>query len=260
MKIFIFLLLCSAGLFLSYLWMQARSLQQFDREMLPLLAKLLRNPALQPEHHRFLRALRERDQRLQQIKSKVLNLGFTYAPSAVVRDHLLSHLALHPEDEQGHERFVATFQKVEYLADAELLEALLQQSVENQNALAQERIELCLGKAIALSPTLMPTLRTYLFETPITFGSARNFYSGVTKLFRLPVDQRQRLYNMTLELLRQKPRSVAARQLVLDVGRWHFGKGHENGSPTVFDDERIRHDIQVATASGEVAEPALPVQ
>ncbi len=257
MKIFITLLLCGAGLFLFYLWMQARSLQKFDREMLPLMSKLLRNPDLQPEHHRFLLALRARDQRLQQIKSKIPNLGFTYAPSTVVRERLLAHLALHPEDEQGHERFVATFQKVEYLSDADLLEALLQQYVENQNDLAQERIELCLGKAIALPPSLTPILRTYLFETPITFGSARSFYSGVTKLFRLPMEQRQRLYNMTLELLRQNPRSVAARQLVLDVGRWHFGKSHENGSPTVFDDERIRHDIQVATASGKVIEPAL---
>ena len=257
MKILIALLFCGAGLFLFYLWMQARSLQQFDREMLPLLAKLARNPDLQPEHQRFLQALRKRDQRLQQIKSKIPNLGFTYAPSTVVRDRLVAHLALHPADKQGHERFVATFQKVEYLSDAHLLESLLQQYVDHQNALAQERIELCLGKAIALSPSLMPTLRTYLFETPITFGSARSFYSGVTKLFRLPMDQRQRLYNMTLELLRQNPRSVAARQLVLDVGRWHFGKSHENGSPTMFDDERVRHDIQVATASGQVAEPAL---
>ena len=257
MKILIALLLCGAGAFVFYLWMQARSLQQFDQTMLPLLAKLLRTPELKPEHQRFLQALRERDQRLHQIKSKVPNLGFTYAPSAVVRDRLLAHLALHPEDEQGHERFVATFQKVEYLSDVNLLETLLKQYVQNQNALAQKRIELCLGRAIALSPSLMPTLRTYLFDTPITFGSARSFYSGVTKLFCLPMEQRQRLYNMTLELLRQNPRSVAARQLVLDVGRWHFGKAHDNGSPTLFDDERIRHDIQVATASGKVARPLL---
>ncbi len=257
MKILIALLLCGAGLFILYLWMQARSLQKFDREMLPLLGKLLRNPTLQPEHQRFLGALRERDQRLQQIKSKVPNLGFTYVPSKVVRDRLLAHLSLHPDDEQGHERFMATFQKVEYLSDGELLEALLQQCVSSQNALAQQRIELCLGKAIALSPSLMPTLRTYLFDTPITFASARSFYSGATRLFRLPMEHRQRLYNMTLELLRQNPRSVAARQLVLDVGRWHFGKSHENGSPTLFDDERVRHDIQVATASGNAGEPVL---
>lgn len=257
MKIVFALLLCGAGLLAVYLWMQARSLQQFDREMLPLLSKLLKNSQLQPEHQRFLLALRARDQRLQQIKSKVLNVGFTYAPSAVVRDRLLAHLDLHPEDELGHERFMATFQKVEYLSDAHLVEALIQQCVEQQNPLAQERIQLCLGKAIALSPALVPTLRTYLFETPITFGSARNFYSGVTKLFRLPVEQRQRLYNMTLELLRQSPRSVAARQLVLDVGRWHFGKNHDDGSPTLYDDERIRHDIQVATASGQAAAPVL---
>ncbi len=255
MKLLIVLAFSGMGLFVFYLWIQARSLQQFDRKMLPLLAKLLRNPTLQPEHQRFLEALRERDQRLEEIKSKALNLGFTYAPSTVVRDRLLAHLALNPEDELGHERFVATFQKVDYLSDVSLLEALLQQSVESQTALAQERVELCLGKAIALSPSLMPTLRTYLFDTPITFGSARSFYSGVTKLFRLPVDQRQRLYNMTLELLRQNPRSVAARQLVLDVGRWHFGKSHDNGSPTLFDDERIRHDIQMATSSGKVIEP-----
>lgn len=256
MKILILLLLLSTGLFLFYLWRQARSLQQFEREMLPLLAKLLKNPTLQPEHQRCLRALRERDQRLQQMRSRVFNLGFIYAPSNAVRDRLLAHLTQHPEDKLGHGRFMAIFQKVEYLSDDHLLEALLQQFVEHQNALAQERIELFMGKAIALSPALMPTLRTYLFNTPITFGSARNFYRGATRLFRLPMDQRQRLYNMTLELLRQNPRSLAARQLVLDVGRWHLGRANENGSPTLFDDDRIRHDIQVATAAGQVDAPA----
>jgi len=257
MEIFITLLLCATGAYATYLWMQARSLQQYDREMLPLLAKLLRNPSLKAEHQRFLQTLQARDGRLREIKSKPLNLGFTYRPGNVLRDGLLNHLAQHPDDEAGHERFIITFQNVEYLSDVALFKPLLQQYVEHQNPLAQVRIELCAGKAIALPHEIIPLLRSYLFDVPLTFSSARSFYSCATKLFRLPTDKRQRLYNMTLELLRQNPRSVAAKQLVLDVGRWHFGKSHENGSPTLFDDERIRHDIQVATASGQVVEPAL---
>lgn len=265
MRLLIVLAFCGVGILIVYLWMQTLALQRHEQKMLPLLEKLLRNPTLQSEHQHFLQAVRERDQHVQQIRSRVLNLGFTYVPTPIMSERLLAHLALHPEDKMGHERFLGAFRKAEFLGDANLLEALLKQYVERPNALAQERIELCLGKAIVLSPSLIPTLRTYLFETPITFGSARNFYEGATKLFGLPKEQRQRLYNMTLDLLRQNPRSVAARKLVLDVGRWHFakspdvgrgyfGKFYSCGSPTMFDEERISHDIQMATASGKVTE------
>jgi hypothetical protein len=253
MKILIILAVGGAILFLLYLWTQARSLHRFEQEMLPLLAKLLKNPRLQPEHQRFLRVLRERDDCLRQIKSKIPNFGFTYKPTQTIRDRLLDHTAQHPDDPWGHERFMATFQKTEYLSDEALFNPLFRQCVRQQTPLAQERIELCLEKAIALPYDLIPALQSYLFNSPTTFGVTRSFYSGVTKLFRLLPEQRQQLYNMTLELLRKNPRSVAARQLALDLGRWHFGKTHPNGSPTLLDDDRVHHDIQVATAASEVA-------
>ncbi len=58
---------------------------------------------------------------------------------------------------------------------------------------------------------------------------------------------RQLIYNTTLEILEKDPGNYRAKQLILTVGRWHFGKLRKNGRPTIYDEQAILNDISVGS-------------
>ncbi|HET6883516.1 MAG TPA: hypothetical protein VFI31_25415 [Pirellulales bacterium] len=53
------------------------------------------------------------------------------------------------------------------------------------------------------------------------------------------------IYGSALDLLSNNPKSPIAKQLVLDIGRWHYGKSRPDGRPTVYDEQAIQNDILV---------------
>jgi hypothetical protein len=51
-------------------------------------------------------------------------------------------------------------------------------------------------------------------------------------------------YELALEVLAENPGQPKAKQFVLRVGRWHFGKVRK-GTATIYDEQAIQNDIQV---------------
>lgn len=51
-------------------------------------------------------------------------------------------------------------------------------------------------------------------------------------------------YTLALEVLEENPSESKAKQFVLQVGRWHFGK-LRGGKLTIYDEQAIQNDIQV---------------
>ncbi len=54
----------------------------------------------------------------------------------------------------------------------------------------------------------------------------------------------QELYNLALSALEAHPSEPKAKQLVLKIGRYHFGK-LRGGKVTIYDEQAIQNDIQV---------------
>jgi len=54
----------------------------------------------------------------------------------------------------------------------------------------------------------------------------------------------QEIYDLCLDLLEQNPSDSKMKALVLELGRWHFGKVR-HGSPTIYDEQAIQNDIMV---------------
>lgn len=54
-------------------------------------------------------------------------------------------------------------------------------------------------------------------------------------------------YTKTLEILENYPDNINAKKLVLDVGRWHFGKLRA-GKVTIYDEQAIQNDIAVRSS------------
>ena len=60
-----------------------------------------------------------------------------------------------------------------------------------------------------------------------------------------PTDFRtEEIYDLCLDLLEKNPGDSKMKALVLEVGRWHFGK-LRGGSPTIYDEQAIQNDILV---------------
>jgi hypothetical protein len=51
-------------------------------------------------------------------------------------------------------------------------------------------------------------------------------------------------YALALEVLEKNPKQPKAKQFVLNIGRWHFGKLRK-GKVTIYDEQAIQNDIQV---------------
>ena len=65
----------------------------------------------------------------------------------------------------------------------------------------------------------------------------------ITHIMLLPESERERIYNRVLEILADNPASSTAKQFVLTVGRWHFGKSRKGGKLSIYDEQRIQNDI-----------------
>jgi hypothetical protein len=53
------------------------------------------------------------------------------------------------------------------------------------------------------------------------------------------------IYVTALDLLAGNPRSTVAKQLALELGRWHFGIARPDGLVTIYDEQAIQNDILV---------------
>jgi len=53
------------------------------------------------------------------------------------------------------------------------------------------------------------------------------------------------IYGNALRLLEAAPDNPALKRLVLQVGRWHFGRSRPGGVPTTYDEQAMLNDITV---------------
>jgi hypothetical protein len=56
-------------------------------------------------------------------------------------------------------------------------------------------------------------------------------------------------YTRALEIVAEYPESSPARQFALEVGRWHYSRGREEGRPTIYDEQAIQNDIMVRSSA-----------
>jgi len=63
----------------------------------------------------------------------------------------------------------------------------------------------------------------------------------------LPTDLSEWLYKSCLSLLESNPGGAPCKRLVLEIGRWHYGRLREHGTPTVYDEQAMQNDILVRT-------------
>ncbi len=56
------------------------------------------------------------------------------------------------------------------------------------------------------------------------------------------------IYEAALDILANNPSNPTAKQFVLNVGRWHFGRNRPDKRPTVYDEQAIQNDILVRSA------------
>ncbi len=52
------------------------------------------------------------------------------------------------------------------------------------------------------------------------------------------------VYDLALKILEKYPKEPRAKTLVLEIGRWHFGK-LRSGVPTIYDEQAMQNDIMV---------------
>ncbi|MCP3958504.1 MAG: hypothetical protein GY719_11680 [bacterium] len=64
----------------------------------------------------------------------------------------------------------------------------------------------------------------------------------------MPLRLSEGVYQSSLELLENHPRSESLKALVLDVGRWHLDRVHDAGGSSYYDERAIQNDILARTA------------
>jgi hypothetical protein len=62
-------------------------------------------------------------------------------------------------------------------------------------------------------------------------------FAGISKKLRIEA------YEIALKYLSANPGLVSARSFVVEVGRWHFGRGRSNYVATMADEQSIQNDI-----------------
>ena len=93
---------------------------------------------------------------------------------------------------------------------------------------------------------VLPALIRQLEEAPLDAAIHAAFLRALRSL-KLPgtVTAGKPAYDAALRVLEDNPGECRSKQLVLEVGRWHFGRGRPGGAPTIYDEQALLNDILV---------------
>jgi len=83
------------------------------------------------------------------------------------------------------------------------------------------------------------------FATCAENRSSLNTVMNILRALAIRANQRQWLYDRTLDLLQRTPSSAALAVLALEVGRWHLGRSRPGGAVTIYDEQAIQNDMAV---------------
>ena len=251
-----------------------RSTIRFEKEkIIPILDNLYLNPKSIEKQRQFIKILGDLDKKLEKYQE-----FFSYTPGKLITKKLIKHcsqkpkdilaherfleiikrtketsdfmleemlkyLAKNPEDELAHKRFMRAANKCEHLNSTDIFKELLKQDIINYTPYSKKRLIVCAEKAYFLQHDLINPLIDYLNKYPINVDSQNIFKKCITNIMLLPESDRKRIYNTALEILEDNPSNSSAKQFVLNIGRWHFGKSRQNGRLTFYDEQRIQNDI-----------------
>jgi hypothetical protein len=260
---------------------QNKTIGKLEKKLVPILDSLYNNPGAKEKHQLFIEALESwheetessyapsalititdkllrhtekypqdklAHERFMELIGRAKNLS--YAPSALITitDKLLRDTEKYPQDRLAHERFMELIGRVENLSSEPLFQKLLSQLKVKADPLSHERFAACVSKARFLPLNLLESLFEYLDREPVNPLVQQHFLQCVTHIMLLPDAQRQRVYDKALHILEGNPDSSTAKQFVLNVGRWHFGKSRKDGRVTIYDEQRIQNDILARAA------------
>jgi hypothetical protein len=224
---------------------QTKTVGKLEKEkFVPILDSLYVNPTAKEQHQLFIEALKSLDAKIKEYKSG----SFSYTPSDLITDKLLRHIEKYPQDRLAHERFMELISRSEQLSSESLFQKLLLQLKAKATPLSHERFAVCVSKARFLPGNLLESLFDYLDQDPVNPGVQQHFLQCAMHIILLPDAQRQRIYDKALYILESNPASSTAKQFVLTVGRWHFGKRRKDGHVTIYDEQRIQNDILARAA------------
>ena len=202
----------------------------------PILDNLYNDPTAKEKHQLFQEALKILDK-----KTKNYNSG--YSPSDLMTDKLLMHTEKYPQDRLAHARFMDIISRSSILSSEFLFKKLLIHLKVNPTYLSQERFAACVDKAQILPESLLESLLDYLDHDPINPLVQQHFIKCVTHIIFLSTERRKLIYRKALNILENNPSSSIAKQFVLNIGRWHFGKSRKGGRITIYDEQHIQNDI-----------------
>jgi hypothetical protein len=224
---------------------QTRTVGKLEKEKLaPILDSLYANPTAKDQHQLFMEALKSLDAKIKEYKSD----NFFYTPSDLITDKLLSHIEKYPQDRLAHERFMELISRAKQLSSEALFQKLLLQLKLKATPLSHERFAACVSKAHFLPGNLLEQLFDYLDQDPVNPVVQQHSLQCKTHIILLSDAQRQRVYDKALYILENYPANSTAKQCVLSVGRWHFGKSRKDGHATIYDEQRIQNDILARAA------------
>ncbi|OZH52540.1 hypothetical protein AFK68_23755 [Hydrocoleum sp. CS-953] len=225
---------------------QERQVVKFEKEkLLPILDRLYRNPNSREKHQQFIQALGALDAKIKKYKEGWGN-GYSYTPGKLITEKLLKHTSQKPQDILAHERVLEVLKRADSPSDLMLEGMLKHLAVYPQDRLAHQRLAICASKVQHLLQTdtdIINPLIDYLNTNPLNSGVQKIFMQCVTHIMLLSESERQRIYDTALEILQDNPASSTAKQFVLTIGRWHFGKSRKGGKPSIYDEQRIQNDI-----------------
>ncbi|WP_299414800.1 hypothetical protein [Acaryochloris sp. IP29b_bin.148] len=219
---------------------QMMSVGKLEKEkLIPVLDSLYANPKTNQKHQLFIANLKYLDELIKKYEGD----SFSYNPSNVIVEKLFRHINKYPNDRLGHERFMELISRAKQLSSEYLFQKLLFQIKTDATPLDHERLSACVIKARFLSENLLEPLLDYLERDQNNPLVQQHFLQMAMQIMLLSETKRQRIYNISLQILERNPHKTSAKKFVLNVGRWHFGKSRENGRITIYDEQRIQNDI-----------------
>ncbi|MGH7195092.1 MAG: hypothetical protein ACREJM_16385, partial [Candidatus Saccharimonadales bacterium] len=91
---------------------------------------------------------------------------------------------------------------------------------------------------------ILPALIDELKADPLHPARHAAFLRAIRSLsLPLAADAGRPAYDAALRILENHPGESCCKQLVLEVGRWHLGRGRPNGAPTTYDEQALLNDI-----------------
>lgn len=101
---------------------------------------------------------------------------------------------------------------------------------------------------IRLSSMLTTGVINILESNPINLAAHENLFQTLNHCSVFKADDSQQIYNSTLNILDSNQDNPIVKQLVLTIGRWHFGNSRPEKRPTVYDEQAIQNDIFVRSS------------